>query len=139
MKLPSQPSIDARQLRILAVDDDEWVLRCIEALYAGVHLIESVDTLAGAWERLKNDDYDVVILDVRLEDGMGDDLFSDMRSVRELRRSRRAEVILLTATNDPRVKERARLLDAVAFLSKPIDERKLTAALAQAAQRIAGR
>ena len=120
-------------LRILLVDDDEDIHSLVLALLPS-HKIVTATSVAGATALLVDNDYDLLVLDVNLPDGSGDDLLSSLRALRLFRRNRKADVIMLTASSDKRVLERSRLLSSIAYIRKPLEPSLFCAAVEAVAE-----
>ena len=110
-------------MRLLLVEDTEDVAEAIVASFQRRgDAIDCVETVEDAHETLAVNDYDVVILDINLPDGLGTEV------LRELRRKRRpTPVLMLTARMA--VEDRVAALDIGAddYLVKPFDLRELQA------------
>ena len=109
--------------RILIVDDDELVLMALnELLRPEGYEIHAVPRGAEALERLDQDGYDLVMLDVIMPEMDG---FELCKKIRAKEKYRETPIIFLTAKS--RDEDRAMGLEAGAnlFLSKPISPEKL--------------
>lgn len=110
-------------MRLLLVEDTNDVAEAIVASFARRgEAIDRVDSVEAAREALAVNDYEVIILDVVLPDGLG------LEVVRGLRRERRSTpVLVLTARMA--VEDRVAALDIGAddYLVKPFDLRELQA------------
>jgi DNA-binding LytR/AlgR family response regulator len=120
-----------RRLRTLIVDDEHAAreeLRYLLRSFPEVEIVGEATQTSEALELIRNIDYDLCFLDIRMPGGTGLDL------VRELskRRSRPA-VIFTTAYPDHAVE--AFELDAVDYLLKPFDEARLAHALEKVVER----
>lgn len=83
--------------RILVVDDDPEVRGTMESLLTRMLLhCESASTLSAGLEALREGEFDVVFLDVRLPDGNGLDALPEIKSIPDS-----PEVIILTGQGDP--------------------------------------
>jgi two-component system, cell cycle response regulator DivK len=106
--------------RILLVEDNELNRRLVRDLlvFRGHDVIEAT-TLAEARARVAPD-LDVVLMDLQLPDGTGDEVLREMRADESLR-----HLPVLVVTASAMQGERERLLAAGfdAYLSKPIDTR----------------
>ena len=104
---------------ILLVDDSPANLLSLRAILddLGQHLVEARSG-EEALERLKADDYAVILLDV-LMPGLGD--FETAKAIRNQERSRHTPIIFLTASDNERSQmEEGYALSAVGFLVKPL-------------------
>lgn len=122
-------------MRILIVEDDEVLA---DGLTVGLRLSgftpDHVYTLADARLALETSEFDGMVLDIMLPDGLGTDLLTEMR-----RKGQRLPVLLLTARD--RVEDRVRGLDSGAddYLGKPFDLTELAARLRAMLRRREGR
>jgi PAS domain S-box-containing protein len=57
--------------RILHVEDDQDVLQVVQGILKNMAEIDSAGTVLEAWEKLKREDYDLLLLDLTLPDGSG--------------------------------------------------------------------
>ena len=119
------------KLRALIVDDEypaREELRYLLRSFPEIEVVGEAAEPAEALELIRNIDYDLCFLDVRMPGGSGLDL------VKELSRlPRRPAVIFVTAYPDHAVE--AFDLDAVDYLLKPFDEARLGRALQRIMER----
>lgn len=66
------------RLKILLVDDDEAVRRCLERLIASRHQVAAADGAPAARARLSAEPYDVVLCDVMMPRETGVDFFESL-------------------------------------------------------------
>jgi DNA-binding LytR/AlgR family response regulator len=120
-----------RRLRALIVDDEHAAreeLRYLLRSFPEVEVVGEATQTTEALELIRNIDYDLCFLDIRMPGGTGLDL------VRELSKRRgRPAVIFTTAYPDHAVE--AFELDAVDYLLKPFDEARLAHALEKVVER----
>ncbi|MGR3376409.1 response regulator [Salipiger abyssi] len=122
-------------MRILIVEDDEVLAN---GLSVGLRLsgftADRVATLADARAALETSDFEGMVLDIMLPDGLGLDLLGELRA-----RGSALPVLLLTARDQ--VRDRVRGLDAGAddYLGKPFDLDELAARLRAMLRRGEGR
>jgi DNA-binding LytR/AlgR family response regulator len=120
-----------RRLRALIVDDEHAAreeLRYLLRSFPEVEVVGEATQTSEALELIRNINYDLCFLDIRMPGGTGLEL------VRELsKRSHRPAVIFTTAYPDHAVE--AFELDAVDYLLKPFDEARLAHALAKVVER----
>ena len=95
----TETSLDKEVKRVLLVEDDAIDRRTAEQLLAMCQSdvefsVESVDTLAAAVDRLSNEEYDIVLLDLNLPDSTG------VKTVREVSKATLAPIIVLTRQDD---------------------------------------
>jgi PAS domain S-box-containing protein len=104
---------------ILLVDDQPANLLALEAVLAELgHNLVRADSGEQALERLLEQDFAVVLLDVRMR---GLDGFETAKAIRSRERSRHTPIIFLTAHDDNRLPvEEAYSLGAVDYLVKPL-------------------
>jgi DNA-binding response OmpR family regulator len=110
-------------MRLLVVEDTEDVAEAIVTSFRRRgDAVDCVETVEDAHEALAVNEYDVVILDINLPDGLGTDILRDLR-----RRRKRTPVLMLTARMT--IEERVSALDVGAddYLVKPFDLRELQA------------
>jgi DNA-binding response OmpR family regulator len=110
-------------VRLLLIEDTEDVAEAIVASFQRRgDAIDCVGTIEDARDTLGVNDYDVVILDINLPDGLGTEVLRDLR-----RRRRSTPVLMLTARMA--VEDRVASLDMGAddYLVKPFDLRELQA------------
>jgi DNA-binding LytR/AlgR family response regulator len=122
---------DRRRLRALIVDDEHAAreeLRYLLRSFPEVEVVGEATQTSEALELIRNIDYDLCFLDIRMPGGSGLEL------VRELSKQRhRPAVIFTTAYPDHAVE--AFELDAVDYLLKPFDEARLGHALEKVVER----
>ena len=109
--------------RILIVDDDELVLMALnELLKPEGYEVHAVSSGAEALERLDQDGYDLLMLDIIMPEMDG---FELCKKIRAKENYKETPIIFLTAKS--REEDRAMGLEAGAnlFLSKPISPDKL--------------
>ncbi len=125
----------ARPARILAVDDEPDILRLItKRLELQGYQLETAADGRQAIDKMEEADYDLVLLDVRLPKLDGLDVLSRIRERRP-----DAAVVMMTAYGSEQVAAEALRRGADDYITKPLDEGELTAAvsgtLKKAAQR----
>lgn len=109
--------------RVLVVDDDPELRQFLRReLMADGHLCHEAASGAQAYNRLRSDEWDLVLLDWSLPDFSGVDLCRRMRQERDA-----TPVLMLTAHDD--LQERVQALDAGAddYLTKPFEIDELLA------------
>jgi DNA-binding NtrC family response regulator len=122
-------------LRILVLDDEPIVGKRLKpALAKSGYEVEVYEDGAAALARLREQDFDVVVTDVRME---GVDGLEVLRQVRA--RSPRTVVILITGYATVDLARAALTMGAFDFIAKPFKLDDLRAALARAAAHLAGR
>jgi sigma-B regulation protein RsbU (phosphoserine phosphatase) len=110
--------------RILAVDDDPGMRRVFSRTLSPPYRVELAGSLAEARDRLKDSFFDVVLLDIQLQDGDG---YALCRQIRE--HSSDTDVILITGSHSEPDEKLYRSLEegAFYFLLKPFERRVLRA------------
>jgi phosphoserine phosphatase RsbU/P len=113
-----------RAQRILVVDDDPGMRRVLERILAPAYPVESVAGASEALARLKEAEFDLALVDVRLKDGDGYSLCQTIRARRP-----QTDVILITGSISEPDEKLFRSLEegAFYFLFKPFDRRVLLA------------
>lgn len=115
---------------ILIIDDDPMFCDLLAAM---VHKMEHEVTLAHAlkdgWQKLSNDVFDVVFLDVHMPDGNGLDLLPLIQ-----KSSSAPEVIIMTGTGDPDGAEIAIKNGAWDYIQKPASMHMMILPMVQALQ-----
>lgn len=105
-------------MKILIVEDDPMVAH-INLKFAnkvGYDDVETVSDIESAKQRIKEDDIDLVLLDVYLPTGKGTDLLKWIRQ-----ENKASDVILITADRSAETVEEAMNFGAVDYLIKPFD------------------
>jgi DNA-binding response OmpR family regulator len=104
--------------KVLLIEDDELDVALMRQIFSNflpnVELF-SVDTAHDGLVEIANGEYDLLILDMRLPDMDGIDMISQIDPTQA------PNIIILSGMDDERLVSRARLLDVVAYLVKPIN------------------
>jgi two-component system alkaline phosphatase synthesis response regulator PhoP len=109
--------------RILVVDDDELVLAALnELLSPEGYVVHTVLSAKEALERLDQDGYDLLLLDIIMPEIDGYEL---CREIREKEKYRETPIVFLTAKNREEDRVRGLEVGGNLFLSKPISPNKL--------------
>ena len=111
-----------RQIRVMLVEDHPDFRALMEVLLNGqsdIKLVAQAGSLAEARDHAAMFEFDVVILDLGLPDGHGEDLIADFR-----RSNPDVGVLILSASLDPAGVEKAARLGADEIMDKlaPLDE-----------------
>ena len=111
-----------RQIRVMLVEDHSDFRALMEVLLSGqsdIELVAQAGSLAEARAQAARFEFDVVVLDLGLPDGHGDDLIADFR-----RSNPDVGVLILSASLDPAGVEKATRLGADEIMDKlaPLDE-----------------
>lgn len=117
--------------RALLIDDEPAALAALRALLAAqpaVTVAGEAATLEAARSRLARDDYDLVFLDIQLRGGTGFDLVPHVRPG--------ARLVFVTAYDEFAV--RAFAINALDYLVKPVEPKRLAATLDRLAVVAAG-
>jgi FixJ family two-component response regulator len=110
---------------VYAVDDDESVRSALARLLRSADL--DAETFSSAEEFLKSarqNENACIIIDIRMPGLTGFDLQKKL-----VFHGIRMPVIVISASDDPETRERARELGAVAFFRKPVDDQALLDAI----------
>jgi FixJ family two-component response regulator len=120
--------MNKKQGLIYVIDDDESVRRAFERLLRsagfGAETFSSVD---GFFADSKQKENACIIMDIRMPGATGFDLQQKLAT-----QGVRLPVIVVSASDEPLVREHARELGAVAFFRKPVDDQALLDAIAWA-------
>jgi DNA-binding NarL/FixJ family response regulator len=111
-----------RQIRVMLVEDHSDFRALMEVLLNGqsdIELVAQAGSLAEARAQATRFEFDVVVLDLGLPDGHGEDLIADFR-----RSNPDVGVLILSASLDPAGVEKATRLGADEIMDKlaPLDE-----------------
>ena len=110
--------------RVLIVDDDKSILRFFTLILQGKgYITDTVETGKEALEKLSNQSYDVVLIDVVLPDINGLDLLKSIPS--------KSKKIVMTGSVSNENQKRAQTEGANVYLLKPIKPEKLLHIVAQ--------
>jgi DNA-binding NtrC family response regulator len=111
--------------RVLLVDDDETVLFCCkQSLTKSGYNVSEALTLKDAKQGVADDDYDIVLLDLKLPDG------NALEWIPELKKTHPdLPVIVVTGTGDVPTAVRAMRSGAENYLTKPVDPDNLEMSL----------
>ena len=128
-------------MRVLVVEDDKGIADGLAAhLGRAGHAVDCTPAMASAWRALVSEAYDVVLLDLGLEDGDGTDLLRRIRQAPAGRLPDPATAVLIMTARD-QVSSRIEGLDLGAddYLTKPFDPDELAARMRALTRRLAGR
>ena len=105
------------QRKLLVVEDDELMCWALEKEFAGTdYEIRVVESREGALSELRNGNFDIVFLDIRLPDGDGIDILPDIGRI-----SPDTRTIVMSGNATEKNRQRAFERGAVKFLEKPFD------------------
>lgn len=111
--------------KILIVDDDVELAQSVnEFLTMEQHVVDMVHSADEGLDRVKNYNYDLIILDVNLPDGDGMQICQSYREI-----GGTASVLMLTGQTQIKDKERGLDSGADDYLTKPFHPRELSARL----------
>lgn len=110
------------KIKILLVEDDETTAKWLnDFLEDRNFIIEFVSTITDAISYIKNNNFDIVILDLNLPDFHGFELLKSIRNVKQV------PIIVVSAYNDTQTKVQAFKYGAMDYMTKPIDFEELEA------------
>jgi DNA-binding response OmpR family regulator len=131
---PSTESNQAREARVLLVDDDRELCQMLTEYLDAEHFeVKSVHDGGDALEALKADDFEILILDVMLPSVGGFDV------LRKLGASYATPILMLTARGDDVDRIVGLELGADDYLSKPFNPRELVARIRAILRRASNR
>lgn len=114
--------------RILIIDDDKMLCEMVcKKLRSLEHYIVSSHSLAQGFEIIEKDEFDLVLLDVRLPDGSGIEALAKFKSV-----DSKPEIIIITGEGDPDGAELALETGAWDYILKPLSAREISLQITRA-------
>ena len=128
-------------MRVLVVEDDKGIAEGLAAhLGRSGHAVDCTPGIAPAWNALCSEPYDVVLLDLGLQDGDGTDLLRRLRqAVPERLPDPATPVLIMTARDQVSARIEGLDLGADDYLTKPFDPDELAARMRALTRRMAGR
>jgi FixJ family two-component response regulator len=117
--------MDKKASVVYVIDDDESVRSALERLLRSADL--HAETFSSADEFLnspKQKNNACILIDIRMPGSTGFDLQQKLTAF-----DMRIPVIVISASDDAQIRERARELGAVAFFRKPVDDQALLDAI----------
>ena len=116
-------------MRILIVDDEEVSLNSVKRLlkWRGIRNVDTCDNSRDAIERIKETDFDIVLLDLLMPEVDGLQVLESTRPYRP-----HTEFVILTAIDDIPTTVKAIRLGAYDYLVKPVDNDLLFLAIKRA-------
>ncbi len=119
-------------IRILVVDDEESIRRLMEKELSSMRRsVSSADSARHAFELIERQQFDVIVLDIRLPDGDGIDLLEKFKqSIPDV------EVILITGYGNVENAVEAMKLGAYDYLTKPFTLDRVELVVEKAYQRV---
>ncbi len=120
-------------MRVLIVDDEEISLSSVKRIlkWKGFRNIDTCDNGRDAISRIKESDYDIVLLDLLMPEVDGIQVLEATKPFKP-----RTEFIILTAVHDIPTTVKAVRLGAYDYLVKPIDNELLVLSIERAYERI---
>lgn len=116
---------------ILIVDDEESIRTTLRILFQTEgHAVDDADGFHSALAKLKDNIYDIVVTDLKLQDGDGINLLQRIKDSKI-----KSEVILLTAHGSIKSAINAMRLGAFEYITKPIDADELMLLVSKAIER----
>jgi DNA-binding NtrC family response regulator len=108
--------------KILAIDDDQAVLNYLNImlLQTGVYQVSTLVNSSKAFQELKNNDYDLLLLDMDMPDISGLEILKHIKE-----KNIDIETIVLTGVEDVELAVSAMKLGAFDYLTKPVDNDQL--------------
>ena len=108
--------------RILVIDDDQAVLNYLNVflLQAGTFDVTTLSNSTMAYSQLKNNSYDLLLLDMDMPDVTGLDILKNIHE-----QNIDIETIVLTGVEDVELAVSAMKLGAMEYLTKPVDNERL--------------
>ena len=114
--------------RVLIVDDDELVLMALrELLRSEKYEVHTFSRGSAALEKLDQEDFDLLILDIVMPEMDGFELCTQIRE--RMTATEITPILFLTAKNQEEDIKRGLEVGASLFLSKPISPHKLLAVI----------
>lgn len=117
--------------KVLIIDDEKSICEVLGFALKTKYIVDyAVDPYEGM-AKLRDNDFDVVLLDLRLGSVSGLDILKEVRSV-----SLRSAVIMMTAYGSEQVSVEAMKLGAFSYLTKPLDMEALKVLVAKAVEHV---
>jgi two-component system, NtrC family, nitrogen regulation response regulator GlnG len=114
--------------KLLVIDDEPLICQSFHWVFAtGDVEVASAGTIAEGWQRVEEDQPDVIVLDLQLLDGSGLDLFDQIRAADPKR-----PVIFLTAHGTTETAIEAMKRGAFDYIGKPFDLEQMSGLLERA-------
>lgn len=117
---------------VLVVDDEESIRRLLKnELSSGDRIVHTAENAQFARQALKKQQYDVIILDIRLPDADGLDLFAEFKMA-----AQDVEIILITGHGDIDNAVEAMRMGVFDYITKPCKLDRLEVVIDRAYQRV---
>jgi len=110
------PGATSRTIRVFIIDDHRMFTQAVAAALTeepDMEVVDTVENLASARERLEHLEVDVILLDQRLPDGQGTHAAAELRAL-----CPGAKVVLVTAAMEPSVLNEALAAGCAGFVTK---------------------
>ena len=122
---------DLETIHLLVIDDEASIRRLIEKeLASGRRIVRSAETIAAGLSLFRQEQFDVVVLDMRLPDGNGMDVLVQLQEM-----APEVQVIIVTGHGDVDNAVQAMKLGAYDYFTKPFDLDRLELVVEKAYQR----
>jgi DNA-binding response OmpR family regulator len=118
--------VSATAPRILVADDEPALRALVVVTLGSEYTCDEVDSGDAALMRLREDDYDLVVLDLMMPGRSGFDVLREMRADERLRE---VPVVVMSAWQSAEDTEGALAAGADSFVSKPFQPEDLLAAV----------
>ena len=123
-----------RQLRLMVIDDEAIVGKRIKpALEKTGGVVETFEDGRTALDRFKEEPFDIVVTDIRMDDVDGIEVLEQVRSMSE-----RTKVIIITGYATVEMAREALSKGAYDFIAKPFKPKELLAIVERAAKDLEG-
>jgi len=118
-------------INILVVDDEESIRRLAEKELSNTRrVVRTADTASRAFDLMRQQQFDVIVLDIRLPDGCGIELFEKFREIMP-----GVEIILITGHGNIENAVEAMKMGAYDYITKPFTLDRLELVIEKAYQR----
>lgn len=111
-------------MRILLIDDQQEVYEVVQRALSGLYEVVWAESIKTAQKRLADETYDLVLLDILLDDGNGYDFCAQLM---ERAKTKHLPVIFLTSKSQPHEKVLGFSLGAEDYIIKPIEPHEFRA------------
>jgi len=130
-----------RGMRVLVVEDDEGIAAGLRAhLQQQGYAVDVARSVAAAWSALRDEHFDIVLLDLGLPDGDGDQVLQRLRQAAEGGLpDPKTPVLIMTARDEVALRIAALDRGADDYVVKPFDADELAARMRALHRRAAGR
>ena len=100
-------------MKVLMIEDDAAIIDAVKEAVAGKYQLDAALTIEMAWKQLKQNQYQLVLMDIQLPDGNGLDLIQSLRAYSEV------PVIFISVVSDHHLIARGLDLGADDYVTKP--------------------